>query len=48
MIEFQYCPNNGWLVKLAEGWCFPDEFVPDFMFGHHGRYSIMLVRGEFA
>lgn len=35
--------SRSWLRLLAEGWRF-DGLVVEPMLGHHGRYSVLMVR----
>jgi hypothetical protein len=37
-------PLDGWLAWLASGWQLP--FVVEPIGGHHGYYSILLVRED--
>jgi hypothetical protein len=41
----RYVPVNGFLAYLAEGWEFP-EMVVEPMDGHHGHYSVIMIRGK--
>jgi hypothetical protein len=43
MTEYVFAPIRGFLVHLAQGWRFPG-LVAEPAMGHHGAYSVLLVR----
>jgi hypothetical protein len=40
----RYAPLNGWLLLLAQGWHLP--WIVEPMAGHHGAWSVLLVRDD--
>ena len=45
MMLARYVPLARWLVYLASGWRFATDPVIEPMRGHHGHYSVLMVRG---